>query len=1224
MKRILTYLILFTFAVNAGAQTLSPTVISTSGNYYTGAGITWSWTLGETIIPTISGGTNMLSQGFQQPEVEILTGTVPSPSCAGSTFDLPFTAFGIIGSNNVFTVQLSDASGSFASPVVIGTTTGNTSGTIQVTIPPGTTAGSGYRIRVVSNLPDYKGKNNGMNIIISVPVTASVTISTSQNPICAGTAVTFSSTPANGGTVPSYQWKVNGVNVGTSSSTYSSSSLSNNDVVTCEFTSNAVCVTGSPATSNSITMTVNPNLPVSVNISASQSTICTGTKVDFTATPANGGTPTYQWKLNGNNVGSGNATYSNSSLGNGDVITCVMTSDANCASGSPATSNAITITVSSSITASVTISTSSTTVCQGSNVVFTALPVNGGTTPAYQWKLNGNNVGSGNATYSNSSLGNGDVITCVMTSTAGCVTNPTVTSNTVTVTVTPNVTASVSVTASVTDICAGAAVNFTATPVNGGTPSYQWKVNGTNAGTNSNVFNSSFLNHNDVVTCVMTSNANCVTGSPATSNAITVKVTNNLPASVNITSSATTICQGTTVNFTAAPTNGGSTPSYQWKVNGNNAGTNSATFSGSSFSNNDVITCVMTSNATCVSGSPAISNAVTVKVDANVTASVNISSSATTVCAGTAINFSATPVNGGTPSYQWKINGSNAGTNSTFSSSSLNNNDIITCVMTSTANCVTGSPATSNEITVTVNPVLPVSVSITSTGSTICLGMPVEFTANPTNGGAPSYQWKLNGNNVGTNNQTYTNSSLVQNDVITCVMTSTANCITGSPATSNSIKIDVTTNVTASVSITTASLTICDGSATEFTALPVNGGTTPGFQWKVNGVNAGTNSATFITSTLNSGDAITCVMTSSVTCATGSPASSKSLTVTVTPNVAASVSVSSSSVASVCPGTKVDFTATSVNGGAPSYQWKVSGNDAGTNSPFFSSTSLNNNDVITCVMTSDITCVTGSPATSNAITVNVGTKSNAGTISALRDTICDGTPASVSVTGNSTAVQWQSATQAGGNYQNIQGATNDTYFGMFSTDIYIRAVAGAAGCPDTSNEIKIVVKPSPVAAFTYTGTGHLFFNSDNSVGATVFHWEFGDGTTSDIPNPDHVFIKDTVYHVCLTAYNGSNCSFTVCKDIKVGVNGIAVMDIGSSWEIYPNPFSDDIFIRSNDNIHSCTLEVYDVLGRLRMNFENMQLQKSPVRVHLSSLSQGMYLLKIKTEKADFIHRMIKM
>ena len=93
------------------------------------------------------------------------------------------------------------------------------------------------------------------------------------------------------------------------------------------------CVSGNPATSNAVSMTVNPNLPVSVSIVASQNNICAGTNVTFTATPTNGGTPTYQWKVNGVIVGTNSPTYSNNTLANGNNITCVMTSSLACVSG---------------------------------------------------------------------------------------------------------------------------------------------------------------------------------------------------------------------------------------------------------------------------------------------------------------------------------------------------------------------------------------------------------------------------------------------------------------------------------------------------------------------------------------------------------------------------------------------------------------------------------------------------------------------------------------------------------------------------------------------------------------------------------------------------------------------------------------------------------------------------------------------------------------------------
>ena len=112
------------------------------------------------------------------------------------------------------------------------------------------------------------------------------------NPVCSGTAVTFTATPVNGGNTPAYQWQVNGVNKNTNSPTYTYTPV-NSDAVTCILTSGLTCATDSPATSNTVTMTVNSNLPVSVSVAAGANPVCSGTTVTFTATPTNGGTLTF-------------------------------------------------------------------------------------------------------------------------------------------------------------------------------------------------------------------------------------------------------------------------------------------------------------------------------------------------------------------------------------------------------------------------------------------------------------------------------------------------------------------------------------------------------------------------------------------------------------------------------------------------------------------------------------------------------------------------------------------------------------------------------------------------------------------------------------------------------------------------------------------------------------------------------------------------------------------
>jgi sensor domain CHASE-containing protein len=817
-------------------------------------------------------------------------------------------------------------------------------------------------------------------VTVNTNVVPSVSIAANPgNTICAGTNVTFTATPTNGGT-PSYQWKLNGNNVGTNSNTYQNASLANGDVVTVVMTSSLACANPTTATSNGIAMVVTGSVTPSVSISPNPgNTICAGTNVTFTATPTNGGTPSYQWKLNGNNVGTNSNTYQNASLANGDVVTVVMTSSLACASPAAATSNAITMTVNPTVTPSVSIvANPGNTICTGTNVTFTATPTNGGT-PSYQWKLNGNNVGTNSNTYSNTALVNGDIVTVVMTSSLACASPTTATSAGITMVVTATVAPSVSISANPGNtICIGTNVTFTATPINGGTPSYQWKLNGNNVGTNSNTYQNSTLVNGDVLTVVITSSLACANPTTATSTGITMVVTSTVAPSVTISASpGNIICAGTNVTFTATPTNGG-TPSYQWKLNGNNVGTNSNTYQNESLANGDVVTVVMTSSLACASPTAATSNGITMTVSPTVTPSVSIAANpGNTICTGTNVTFTATPTNGGTPSYQWKLNGNNVGTNSnTYSNAALGNGEVVTVLMTSSLACASPATATSNAIIMVVSGNVTPSVSVVANpGSTICTGTNVTFTATPTNGGTPSYQWKLNGNNVGTNSNTYQNASLVNGDVVTVVMTSSLACASPATATSNAITMTISGNVTPSVSISALpGNTICAGTNVTFTATPTNGGT-PSYQWKLNGNNVGTNSNTYSNNSLVNSDLVMVVMTSSLACASPTTATSNGITMTVNPTVTPSVSIAANPGNTICAGTNVTFTATPTNGGTPSYQWKLNGNNVGTNSNTYSNAALVNGDVVMVVMTSSITCANPTTTTSNAVTMTVSTLS---------------------------------------------------------------------------------------------------------------------------------------------------------------------------------------------------------------------------------------------------------
>ncbi|MDN3579925.1 gliding motility-associated C-terminal domain-containing protein [Mucilaginibacter flavus] len=99
--------------------------------------------------------------------------------------------------------------------------------------------------------------------------------------------------------------------------------------------------------------------------------------------------------------------------------------------------SSINISMTTPLVPSVTISESAGSVCSGSATTFTAVPVNGGDTPAYQWQVNGANEGTNDAMFTTNTLADGDLVKCLMTSNSPCITTPTVTSNAIAASVLP-------------------------------------------------------------------------------------------------------------------------------------------------------------------------------------------------------------------------------------------------------------------------------------------------------------------------------------------------------------------------------------------------------------------------------------------------------------------------------------------------------------------------------------------------------------------------------------------------------------------------------------------------------------------------------------------------------------------------------------------------------------------------------------------------------------------
>src|SRR5690606_26593475 len=150
---------------------------------------------------------------------------------------------------------------------------------------------------------------------------------------------------------------------------------------------------------------------------------------------------------------------------------------------------------------------------------------------------------------------------------------------------------------------------------------------------------------------------------------------------------------GLPVSFTATPTNGGPSPSYQWKRNGSNVGTNSAIYTDPVSQTGTTISVEMISNAPCATGTPVFSNVITESVSPSVVPGININTiPPTTLCAGSPITFISNITGGGSnPKYLWYRNGLLLpnDTLSNYIDAALQNGDTVQAVLISSEGCPT-------------------------------------------------------------------------------------------------------------------------------------------------------------------------------------------------------------------------------------------------------------------------------------------------------------------------------------------------------------------------------------------------------------------------------------------------------------------------------------------------------------------------------------------------------
>ena len=156
---------------------------------------------------------------------------------------------------------------------------------------------------------------------------------------------------------------------------------------------------------------------------------------------------------------------------------------------------------------------------------------------------------------------------------------------------------------------------------------------------------------------------------------------------------------------------------------------------------------------------------------------------------------------------------------------------------------------------------------------------------------------------------------------------------------------------------------------------------------------------------------------------------------------------------------------------------------------------------------------------------------------------------------------------------------------------------------------------APVAAFEWEHTsmndGATEFTDLSSNTPESWLWDFGDGNTSTVQNPSHIFAEPGTYTVCLTVNNTAGSDMT-CEDIVLVFTSTDELISASEISIYPNPASNQLYLK-NDAFNGKMIEgiIYNTAGQSVQTFKLNSIREF---INISTLKSGNYFLELKVDK----------
>ncbi len=175
-------------------------------------------------------------------------------------------------------------------------------------------------------------------------------------------------------------------------------------------------------------------------------------------------------------------------------------------------------------------------------------------------------------------------------------------------------------------------------------------------------------------------------------------------------------------------------------------------------------------------------------------------------------------------------------------------------------------------------------------------------------------------------------------------------------------------------------------------------------------------------------------------------------------------------------------------------------------------------------------------------------------------------------------------------------------------------------CKSNRLPLEIFVNNSkPTPAFNFSENNLQINFNNQTIDGNTYLWDFGDGNTSTLINPSHIYTNYGSYNVKLISYNAcGNDSITIPLSINLGLNENDIDKI----TISPNPTNNIINIYSPNNEEINKIQLFNTSGQLI--YSDLLLKSNSISINLSKFAKGIYYLHIQNKENINIKKIVKL